>query len=479
MLWSSAQGRGGPGVECATAERPRRSLSRGSAASRPIDRFFAVGWMVIPPGRRALCAQQCPRATGAARLLRATLTLLAGGVLAQALPLLLGPLADPPVRARRVRPLHGVRGGGGQPRGGGLRRYDFALPLARDETEARDLMALCLRVLVAVTLFTVAGGRARRHGCARYWCCGCRWPWRPPAPCRWLTLWATRAQRFAALSAARFMQYGGGARAGWPAQPERGLVGPDRRRPRRGAGGGRRRWRLAQALAAVPRAGWLAAARRHREFPLLNTPHAFAGALQDTLAVALIAACRAPAAAGFWGLALRYLKAPASLVGGAVSQALYPALAAAVASPRKRARGAPRDGHAGAGGAAAGARAVAVRPAAFAAAFGEPWREAGELARALAPYIGVHFVASPLAVVTMAWRAQAWALKLALVGQAAVHRRAGLGPALWRAECGAAGRCRRRWCSTSAGTSGSWPPGRCPWRRSRHGGVMKSQWRAF
>ena len=56
-------------------------------------------------------------------------------------------------------------------------------------------------------------------------------------------------------------------------------------------------------------------------------------------------------------------------------------------------------------------------PAPVRAAFGEPWREAGELARALAPYIAVHFVAAPLAVVTMAWRAQAWALRLALVGQ--------------------------------------------------------------
>ena len=56
-------------------------------------------------------------------------------------------------------------------------------------------------------------------------------------------------------------------------------------------------------------------------------------------------------------------------------------------------------------------------PAAFAWAFGEPWRDAGELAHALALYIGLHFVASPLAVVTMAWGAQAWALKLSLVGQ--------------------------------------------------------------
>jgi O-antigen/teichoic acid export membrane protein len=59
-----------------------------------------------------------------------------------------------------------------------------------------------------------------------------------------------------------------------------------------------------------------------------------------------------------------------------------------------------------------------IGPAAFAAAFGERWREAGELARALALYIGMHFVASPLSVVTMAWGAQAWALKLSLVGQA-------------------------------------------------------------
>ena len=53
----------------------------------------------------------------------------------------------------------------------------------------------------------------------------------------------------------------------------------------------------------------------------------------------------------------------------------------------------------------------------FAAAFGERWVEAGSLARALALYIALHFIASPLSVATMAWQAQAWALRLALVGQ--------------------------------------------------------------
>ena len=55
----------------------------------------------------------------------------------------------------------------------------------------------------------------------------------------------------------------------------------------------------------------------------------------------------------------------------------------------------------------------------FVTVFGPQWSEAGELARALAPYIAAHFVAAPLAVVTMAWKAQRWAFRWALVGQAA------------------------------------------------------------
>jgi O-antigen/teichoic acid export membrane protein len=150
---------------------------------------------------------------------------------------------------------------------------------------------------------------------------------------------------------------------------------------------------------------------------LLNTPHAFMGALQDTLAVALLVAWSGEPAAGFWGLALRYLKAPATLVGGAVSQALYPRLARSNAGD---ARTAVRQVMLILAGLALPlvALLMAFGPALFAAVFGEPWREAGELARALAPYIGLHFVASPLAVVTLAWSAQGWALRLALVGQA-------------------------------------------------------------
>ena len=161
--------------------------------------------------------------------------------------------------------------------------------------------------------------------------------------------------------------------------------------------------------------------RTYRDFPLLNTPHAFLGTAQDALAVALLVASlggQGVAAAGFWGLTLRYLKAPATLVGTAVSQVLYPRLAAAQPTQARRM-----------------VRQVMLLlavvalpmvlvllvagPWLFARVFGPDWREAGELARALAPYIGVHFVAAPLAVVTMAWQAQRWAFRWALVGQVA------------------------------------------------------------
>jgi O-antigen/teichoic acid export membrane protein len=137
--------------------------------------------------------------------------------------------------------------------------------------------------------------------------------------------------------------------------------------------------------------------------------------------MALITAQLGVAAGGAWGLALRYLKAPATLVGGAVSQALYPRLAAAGKAPTAAARQEVRRAMAALALIASPLVVLlwAFGPDGFAWAFGERWREAGELARALALYIGVHFVASPLGVVTMAWGAQAWALKLALVGQVA------------------------------------------------------------
>ncbi len=365
-------------------------------------------------------------------LARATLTLLAGGALAQLAPLLLGPaiarLFTPEAMGvftqfATIAAALGVAAS---------LRYEQALPLAQGEDEARALLALALRLAAAAAALSVPLAWAL-HAAG----------WLPlPAllPLAMVTagvlqalmLWANRAQRFGALAASRVVQYGGAAvlqlALGWALW--------------RGAAAGREgAWALAlaplaaqalacawllrpapaggwRALAGVPRGELRAAARRHRDFAFINTPHAFLGTLQDALAVALLVAWSGEAAAGFWGLALRYLKAPATLVGSAVSQALYPRLAAAGPAEARRL---VRQVMALLAVPALVLMGVllAAGPWLFERVFGPPWREAGELARALAPYIAAHFVAAPLAVVTMAWRAQGWAFRLALLGQVA------------------------------------------------------------
>jgi len=356
-----------------------------------------------------------------AGLLRASLTLVAGGALAQALPLLLGPLLTRLFTPAEFGLYHLFAAVAANLAVVACARYEFALPMARDDDEAQALRGLCLRILLGVTLLSALGA-------AGWWWAGAAtWvAWLPLAVAAagavsLATLWATRAQRFSALAGARVLQYGGAAlaqaAAGWAGAGVSGLIVA----PIAATLVATVWLRLPLNLAAAQAHAMRAVARRFREFPLLNTPHAFAGALQDTVALALIAATLGPAAAGFWGLALRYLKAPATLVGSAVSQALYPKLAAAGAVPTAQARQALRRVMGALAGLAGLLVAVlwALGPWAFEALFGPPWREAGELARALAPYIGLHFVAAPLAVVTMAWQAQAWALKLALVGQGA------------------------------------------------------------
>lgn len=358
-------------------------------------------------------------------LARATATLLGGSVLAHAVPLLLGPALArlyPPEVFGSFALLWALAANVAVV---ACARYEFALPLERDDTQAAHLMALCGAVFTIVVALCMAAS-ALLWGLGA----GAAQAWLAPAVLalggtQWLTLWATRAQRWRQLSLARLVQYGGGSVLqlvlGWWIGGVAGLCL-----------GAVAAGLLAAALLVrpAPIGGWPAllrtrcpalatVARRHRDFPLFNTPHAFLGALQDTLTLLALTAFTGDAAAGLWALALRYLKAPATLVGGALSQALYPRLVHA--PDATAARRAVRQSM---GALAALALPMALLlllwgPALFTTLFGPAWAGAGELARALALYIALHFIASPLSVTTLAWRAQSWALRLALVGQLA------------------------------------------------------------
>ena len=246
---------------------------------------------------------------------RAILTLLAGGALAQALPLLLGPWLTRLYRPEDFGHYHLFAAVAANLAVVACARYEFALPLAQDDAEARALRTLCQRLLAGVVAASALAGLAWAAWVGRWWPL-----WLPAAVgalglLSLATLNATRARRFSGLAAARVLQHGGAALL----QALVGLL-------QAGMSGvaGVTGLIVAPVLAALAalgvlgwpgpagasRAQWWAAARAHRSFPLLNTPHAFMGGLQDTLAIALVAASLGPAAAGAWGLALRYLKAP-------------------------------------------------------------------------------------------------------------------------------------------------------------------------
>ena len=91
-----------------------------------------------------------------AGLLRATLTLLTGSVLAHALPLLLGPLLTrlyTPQDFGQFALLWAVATNLAVV---GCARYEFALPLEKSPGRASVLMALCAHLLLAMTTTSVA-----------------------------------------------------------------------------------------------------------------------------------------------------------------------------------------------------------------------------------------------------------------------------------------------------------------------------------
>ena len=354
-------------------------------------------------------------------LTRATLTLLAGSALAQAIPLLLGPWIARLYTPAEYGQFSLVWTVASNLAVVGCARYEFALALEREARGAAALLALCLRVLLAVTAASVLVGAAWVGWGALPLAASLPVAVMAAAASQALGQWAARAGQFAALAWGRVVQWGGGS----VAQVGFGLAQDGPWGLMAGATLGAAAAAALQARPA-PAGGWRGLfarqplremARRHRDFPLLNTPHAFAGALQDTLALALLTLWLGAPAAGAWALALRYLKAPASLVGGSLSQALYPRLTQAASLAEGRALVRRNLLLLAALALPLMLLLLALGPWLFAAVFGPEWRAAGELARSLAPYVALHFVASPLSVVMMAWGAQAWGLKLALVGQ--------------------------------------------------------------
>lgn len=312
-------------------------------------------------------------------------------------------------------------------------RYEYAIVLPRRDADATFVLQLCLAVCAGVTL-AVALAVLVLHwgwpGSTLSVALGASIGWLPvfvavAGLMQTLTLWQNRMRRFERIAQARVatplattvLQFGSAAAqfgvAGLVAAQTFGALAGPLLLLR--AEGGRAGWRLPRWSA---RRLWRVAVR-HRQFPLVNSPHAFINALQETLAIGLVATLAGPVAAGHYGLMTRLVKAPASMVGGAVSEVLLGALArtwAAGGDIRPLLRRAT-------GGLALVSLLpalvlLAAGPALFGSVLGADWTEAGAYAQWLVPYLMAHFIVGPLTVASMVIGRQGRALAFSVAGNA-------------------------------------------------------------
>ena len=326
----------------------------------------------------------------------------------------------------------------------GSARYELALMLPKDDTDALALVALAMAIVLATSAVVLAAVLLFQADLARWLDSPALGPWLLLVPVSMLltglvntlTVWANRSSSYRQISISRVLQSASAAAVavalGWGlsrgSQAGVGLV--------LGAVVG-------QALAAASLAwpfwrrwgarlqgvGWApmrAQALRFREFPAINMPHALLDALQGSGVVALIAALFGPTLLGFHALAQRVVRTPMATLGSAVAQVFQKRAADALhagGNTRRLVDAVLRR---------LGAVAVAVlpllwfAPELFAFVFGAAWREAGVYAQILTPWLLLNFMLSPLSQLPLLLGRQARALaygvayQLAMVGPLAV-----------------------------------------------------------
>jgi lipopolysaccharide exporter len=136
--------------------------------------------------------------------------------------------------------------------------------------------------------------------------------------------------------------------------------------------------------------------QRFRRFPAFSMPSAFVSALSVQLPAILLIYYFDPGVAGQFALAYGVLIGPAAMVGNAVAQAFFPE-ASRLRHDHRLAELVRQVGRRTAMAGLFPALAImASGPALVAFVFGTEWREAGEFARYLAPWIFLNLIGSPL-----------------------------------------------------------------------------------
>jgi len=137
--------------------------------------------------------------------------------------------------------------------------------------------------------------------------------------------------------------------------------------------------------------------KEHKDFPLINSLHAFSDILRTSGSVILISSFFGATVLGFYALSLRVLQVPVGILSSALGQVLYPKFTA-LHNQKKSLY--PYTKKIFLALIAVGLPIFTILyiivPDLFAFVFGEKWRVAGEYSRVLVPYLFMNFLISPI-----------------------------------------------------------------------------------
>lgn len=162
-------------------------------------------------------------------------------------------------------------------------------------------------------------------------------------------------------------------------------------------------------------------AEKYKDFPKINSLHAFTDVLQSSGVIFLISAFFGSLILGYYSFTMRILKAPLGLIGSSVSQIFY-----------QKASETYRNG----GNLQLLLKKTMIRlglialpifillivfgPDIFAIFFGNNWREAGIYAQILSPWIFLNFIISPISQIAIILDKQRYALFIGLLNNLSI-----------------------------------------------------------
>lgn len=162
-------------------------------------------------------------------------------------------------------------------------------------------------------------------------------------------------------------------------------------------------------------------AKKHSDLPKVNGVHALTDMAQASIVIFVISAFFGAIATGLYGLTMRILQAPLSMIGNSFSIVFYKEVSEKISKKQKvtklfmttiktlSAISLPVF-----------AAIMIAGPSLFAFVFGEEWRDAGQYARIMSPWLFMNFIASPVSHLPLIMNRQRRFFLYSLIGNATI-----------------------------------------------------------